>query len=307
VFIKKLEKRGFSKSLIIMEKKAPRFMNPYTDFGFKKLFGIEPNKDLLIDFLNQLLPPEHEIMDLSFKNPEHFPDLPFLRKAIFDIYCTGKNGQNFIVEMQKEKLQYFKDRGIFYLTFPIQAEAKKGEWDFRLPHIYFIAILDFKYDEKEEKKKFERYVQLKDQDGEVFYNKLHLKFLQMPLFTKKESELTTRYDKWCYFLKNLETLDDIPQVLNEPIFEKAFKTAEISAMSKEEHDKYLESLMSYWESKGMLETARAEGEAKGRIEGKIEGKIEVIQNAIQEGLSDQMIVKLTGLSLEEIQKIRKVF
>jgi predicted transposase/invertase (TIGR01784 family) len=284
-----------------MEKKNPRFMNPYTDFGFKKLFGIEPNKDILIDFLNQILPPEHEIIDLSFKNPEHFPDLPFLRKAIFDIYCKGKNGQNFIVEMQKEKLKFFKDRGLFYITFPIQEEAKKGEWDFRLPHIYFIAILDFIYDEKEERKKFERYIQLKDQDGDVFYDKLHLKFLQMPLFTKTESELTTRYDKWCYFLKNLETFDNIPSVLKEPIFEKAFKTAEISAMSKEEHDKYLESLMSYLESKGMLDTAREEG----KIEGETKKAISVAKNAIQEGFSDEMIGKLTGLPLVEIQKIRK--
>lgn len=292
-----------------MEENRPKYINPYTDFGFKKLFGIEANKDLLIDFLNQLLPAKHEILDLSFKNPENMPNLPFLRKAIFDIHCKGKNGQNFIVEMQKEKIQYFKDRSLFYVTFPIQENTAKGEWDFRLPHIYFIAILDFKYDEKEEKKKFERYVQLKDQDGEVFYDKLHFKFLQMPLFTKKESELKTRYDKWCYFLKNLETFEDIPQVLNEPIFSKAFKTAEISGMSKEEHEKYLESLMSYWESKGMLDTAREEGREKGREEGEIKGEIKkaisVAKNAIQEGFSDEVIVKLTGLTLEEIQRIRE--
>ncbi|HNO25848.1 MAG TPA: PD-(D/E)XK nuclease family transposase, partial [Leptospiraceae bacterium] len=142
-----------------------------------------------------------------------------------------------------------------------------------------VAILDFKYDEKQEIKKFQRYVQLKDQDGDLFYEKLHFKFLQMPLFNKTESELETRFDKWCYFLKNLENFDHIPAILKEPIFEKAFHTSEISAMSRSEYDVYMESLMSYWESKGMLETAMAEGVAKGREEERQKNRLEKIETA----------------------------
>ncbi|HMY66645.1 MAG TPA: Rpn family recombination-promoting nuclease/putative transposase [Leptospiraceae bacterium] len=292
-----------------MEDRKPRYMNPYTDFGFKRLFGVEANKDLLIDFLNQVLPPEHNIENLQFRNPENHSDLPFLRKAIFDIQCRGRNGENIIIEMQKEKIQFFKDRSLFAVTFPIQEQAKKDRWDFKLSHIYLIAVLDFEYDEREEQRKFERYVQLKDQDGDLFYSKLHFKFLQMPLFTKTESELKTRFDKWCYFLKNLESFNEIPAILNEPIFERAFRTSEVSAMSREEYDIYMESLMSYWESQGMLETARAEAEIKGRnegrIEGKIEGKEEVALNGIRLGLSDNTIQELTGLSADEIKKLRE--
>ena len=137
-----------------MKERIPKYLNPYTDFGFKKLFGEEGNKDLLIDFLNQILPPKHQIQELSFRNPENMGELPFLRKAIFDIYCKGANGEDFIVEMQKEKLEFFKDRSLFAITFPIQEQAKKGSWNFKLDHIYLVAILDFKYDEKEELKKF---------------------------------------------------------------------------------------------------------------------------------------------------------
>jgi predicted transposase/invertase (TIGR01784 family) len=281
-------------------------MNPYTDFGFKRLFGIEANKDLLIDFLNQLLPPEHQIQELNFRNSESISELPFIRKAVFDIQCKGANGEYFIVEMQKEKLEYFKDRSLFYVSFPIQEQAKKGNWNFQLLPIYFIAILDFKYDEKEERKKFERYVQLKDQDGDVFYKKLHFKFLQMPLFTKKENELETHFDKWCYFLKYLESFDHIPDILKEPIFEKAFQTTEIAAMNREEYEKYQESLIGYWESIGMIETARLEGKAEGKAEGKIEGKLEIALSAIKMGMTDEIIVNLTGLSIEEIQRLRVV-
>lgn len=289
-----------------MQSRIPRYINPYTDFGFKKLFGEEGNKDLLIDFLNQILPEKHQIQELSFRNPENIGELPFLRKAVFDIYCRGANDENFIVEMQKEKLEYFKDRSLFAVTFPIQEQAKKGDWNFRLQHIYLVAILDFKYDEKQEIKKFQRYVQLKDQDGDVFYEKLHFKFLQMPLFNKTEFELETRFDKWCFFLKNLESFDHIPAILKEPIFEKAFHTSEIGAMSRSEYDVYMESLMGYWESKGMLETAMAEGIEKGkevgreeeRIKNRLE-KIEIARKLLALGTPVDDICRITGLDKED--------
>ena len=116
-------------------ERKPKYMNPYTDFGFKRLFGMEANRDLLVDFLNQVLPPEHQIQELSFRNSESLAELPFIRKAIFDIHCKGVNGESFIVEMQKEKLEYFKDRSLFYVSFPIQEQARKGEWNFKLSHI----------------------------------------------------------------------------------------------------------------------------------------------------------------------------
>jgi len=139
-----------------------KYINPYTDFGFKKLFGAEGNKDLLADFLNQLLPENRQIAELNFRNSEQLPDMPLERKAIlalslveaFDINCISTSGERFIVEMQKAKIHFFKDRSLFYVTFPIREQAQKGEWSFRLTPVYFIAILDFEYDEAEEQRKF---------------------------------------------------------------------------------------------------------------------------------------------------------
>jgi predicted transposase/invertase (TIGR01784 family) len=274
-----------------------RYLNPYTDFGFKKLFGEEGNKDLLTDFLNQLLPPKHQIAELHFKNPENLPDLPIERKAIFDIYCKSVTGEDFIVEMQKAKLNFFKDRALFYSTFPIRDQAKKGEWDFKLNAIYYVAILDFKYDENEEKQKMFRDVALKDQDGQLFYDKLHFKFLQMPLFNKQEHELTNHFEKWLFFLKNLDSFDHIPSILKEPIFEKAFNTLEEANLTREQLEQYQKSLLTYWELKGVVDTAYDEGEARG-----IEKGIRLTAQKLKhKGLSVEMISEVTGLSIEEIE------
>ncbi len=269
-----------------------KYINPYTDFGFKKLFGEEGNKDLLIDFLNQLLPEHHQIADLNFRNVESLADSLVERKAIFDIHCKALSGERFIVEMQKAKVKYFKDRSLFYVTFPIRDQAQQGDWNFRLEPIYFVAILDFEYDETEERRKFRRDVALKDQDGDVFFDKLHFKFLQMPLFRLKENELKTKFDKWCYFLKNLESFNHIPNILNEPIFQKAFGTAELASFTAQQRDSYEQSLIQYRDLKSALETA---------VEDRL---IENATNGILKGYTNNIIADLTGLPIEQIEKLR---
>ena len=261
-----------------------RYFNPYTDFGFKKLFGEEANKDLLIDFLNSLLPEEHFIKTLEFRNTEKLGFSEAERRAVFDIFCQAESGERFVVEMQKARQRYFKDRALFYISRPIVEQAIKGEgWDFRLAAVYLIGILDFEYDAGEERRKLMRDVMLKDQDGDLFYNKLRFKFLQMPLFNKTESELETQQDKWLYFLKNLTDFDSIPSILREPVFEKAFHTAEIAAMSTADRDRYMESFLNYCGNYAAMETARLEGEERGRKIGKAEGIKEGKAEGIKEG------------------------
>jgi len=277
-----------------------KYINPYTDFGFKRLFGVEGNKDLLIDFLNQLLPAKHQIKNLTFKNVENTPDLPEERKAIFDIHCESITGERFIVEMQKAKIKYFKDRAIFYITFPVREQADKGDWNFKLNPIYYIALLDFEYEERDEikkkKPKFRRDIMLMDtEDHEVFFDKLRFTFLQMPAFDKQEKDLITHYDKWCYFLQNLENMDNIPEILQEEIFKKAFKTAEIANLSKAEYQKYIDSLDAYREIKGVTENAIEEGMNIKAVE--------IAKNMIIEKFPNELIAKITELSIETINKL----
>lgn len=243
------------------------FINPYTDFGFKKLFGEEANKALLIDFLNALLPQHHQIADLTFQNVEALPDTSEERKAFFDIHCQALSGERFIVEMQKAKVKYFKDRSLYYLTYPIREQAKKGDWDFMLTPIYFIAVLDFFYDTDIKNAKFWRTISLTDQDGEIFYNKLQLTYLQMPAFNKSEKQLYSKMDKWAFFLKNLESLEDIPLILNEPIFNKAFETAKLANFNPKQVEEYEKSRLGYIGAKQIALTALEEGEAIGFLKG----------------------------------------
>jgi len=289
-----------------------RYINPYTDFGFKKLFGEEANKDLLIDFLNAVLPEKHRIKTLTFRNLEQLGITIADRRAVYDIYCTAENGEHFIVEMQKEEQHYFKDRAIFYSAFPICHQGKKGKkWNYELTAIYFVGILDFEYDEEEERRKLQRNVQLKDQDGDLFYDKLEFVFLQMPLFTKTESELETQKDKWCYFLKHLPDFDQIPAILREPVFEQAFATAELVRMDGDELLLYEASLKVYRDNYSAWETAEIKAEARGEARGKAEGiaegkteeKFEIARNMKKDGVDLNLIAKYTGLTPEEIKRL----
>jgi predicted transposase/invertase (TIGR01784 family) len=213
-----------------------KYINPFTDFGFKRLFGEEPNKELLLDFLNELLKEEQgQITDLTYLKNERLGLSESDRKAIFDIYCENERGEKFIVEIQKSKQNFFKDRTLYYSSFPINEQGKRNDWNFELKAVYMIAILDFVFDEdKIQPDKFRYDVKLTDTETKkVFYDKLTFIYLSMPKFNKSIDELETRFDKWLYVLKNLSRLDNIPDRFREKIFEKLFEVAEISKFNHE--------------------------------------------------------------------------
>ena len=147
-----------------MKQVEERYISLLTDFGFKRIFGTAMNKDLLICFLNSLFNGRQVVKDVSYLNPEHVGDVYTDRKAIFDVYCEGENGEKFIVEMQNAYQTYFKDRSLFYSTFPIREQAPKGsEWDFQLNHVYTVALLNFNMNEDAfDKEEIRHHVQLCD-------------------------------------------------------------------------------------------------------------------------------------------------
>jgi len=239
-------------------------INPYSDFGFKKLFGEEGSEDLLIDFLNGLMPEHHQIQEITFNNIEKLPDSKDSKKAFFDLFCTAKNGTKFVIEMQKGKMENFKERGLFYTTFPICESAKKGDYSFDLPLIYFIGVMDFEFGDN--RTGYCEKVCLKYEDNTVYYDKLQFIMLQMPRFNLKVEELRTKMEKWMYFLKNLENIEELPQVLNMEVFSKALNKAKIANLGIEQARDYELSLASYYEVKNLVDTALSDGIKKGKAE-----------------------------------------
>ena len=302
-----------------------KYISLLTDFGFKRVFGTELNKALLLDFLNTLLPKHHRIQDLSFKNNENLGSSAIDRKAIFDIYCQAESGERFIVEIQKAKQNFFKDRSVYYATFPIQEQAQKGEWNFKLGFVYTIGVLDFIFDDHKEDEIIVHVVQLKNQDCKVFYDKLKFIYIELPKFKKTIDELDNHLDKWLFLLKHLAELSDRPNPLEEGIFRDLFAAAEIANFSEAEQDSYQNSLKYYRDMNNVIDTSREEGKEEGRTEGRTEGIklgetqaknqildrdrsviLSLLSRTIGE-LPDDVALQINQLSLERIETLTRRF
>ena len=295
-----------------------RYISLLTDFGFKRIFGSKPNKDLLINFLNSLFKKEQVITDVKYLNSEHVGDVYTDRKAIFDVYCENEKGEKFIVEMQNAYQRFFKDRSLYYATFPIKEQAPKGaDWDFNLSHVYVVALLNFdmKEDAFDEKAIAHDVGLLDKKTKRVFNEKLTFKYVEIAKFDKTLDKLRTLNDKWLYALKNLPTLGDRPKELRDKIFDKLFAEAEIAKFTKKELREYEDSLKAYRDIKNSLDTAReqgfekghekgrAEGRAEGLAEGRDERSIEIAREMLADGESIEKIMRYTGLTETQIREI----
>lgn len=268
-----------------------RYVNFYTDFAFKKLFGTEINKDLLISFLNSLFDGREVIEDLQYLNVEHLGHAVADRKAVFDVYCENNKGEKFLIEMQKAEQSYFVDRSIYYSTFPIQEQAPKGKWNFELKRVYTIGILNFVFDEKDPNYMHHEVKLMDVNKKEVFFDKLTYIYLEMPKFRKGEDELVTVLDKWLYAMKNLESLLERPKVLQDAVFKKFFEQAEIANFTPEERYDYRESQKDFWDINNVIETAERKRSLK------------IAKEMKNDGMTSGVIAKYTGLTEEEIEKL----
>jgi predicted transposase/invertase (TIGR01784 family) len=283
-----------------------KYINAFTDFGFKRIFGTEPNKDLLIDFLNQLFLPENKkIVSLTYLPGERLGQVAGDRSGVFDIYCETEKGEKLIVEMQKARQDFFKDRSVFYSTFPIQDQAIRGELNFKLNAVYTVGILGFNFAEHaDDAKYFHHEVKLMDTKRKtVFFDKLTYIYLELPKFNKTEDELENDFDRWLYVLKNLHMFDNRPAKIENRIFKKLFEVAKIAAFTNDEKMAYETSLKHLRDLNNVIDTARREGVEEGRAEGKTENKIEIALKMLKDGLSSEMVAKYTGLTIEEVQAL----
>ena len=274
-----------------MRQVEERYISLLTDFGFKRIFGTAMNKDLLICFLNSLFNGRQVVKDVSYLNPEHVGDVYTDRRAIFDVYCEGENGEKFIVEMQNAYQTYFKDRSLFYSTFPIREQA---------------ALLNFDMNEEAfEKEKIRHSVQLCDTaTHKVFYDKLEFIYVEIAKFNKSLEELETLYDKWLYALKNLYKLTKRPKELCDKVFDRLFEEAEIAKFTPQELREYEASKIAYRDIKNSVDTAKREGIAEGMEKGMEKKSHEIAKKMLTKGMDEATVMEITGLSAELIQKLK---
>lgn len=281
-----------------MRHTEERYISLLTDFGFKRIFGTKPNKDLLIDFLNSLFNGEQVVKDVTFLNSEHVGDVHTDRKAIFDVYCENEHGEKFIVEMQNAYQTYFKDRSLYYATFPIREQAQKGDgWNYKLKHVYVVALLNYDMsDPAFSDNTINHDIGLLDkQTHRVFNDKLTFKYVEISKFNKRIEELETNYDKWLFVLQNLSRLDRQPEYLKTAVFNRLFAEAEIAKFTRTELREYEDSLKAYRDIKNSLDSAEGKG--------KKDKAIEIAKNLLEMDMPIDNIMKATGLSLEEVKEL----
>jgi len=306
----------------LQKHKLTRFIDPYSDFGFKHIFGKAPNRDLLIRFLNVVLKDRKVIVDIQYNDVAHKGPGKDYRKTVFDLYCTGDKGEKFIVEMQKAKVENFKDRSIFYTANLIQEQGVGvvAGWNYLLPEIYFLAIMNFKFDNGHPDH-FIRDVRLIDVNtNEEFYPKLGYIFIETPKFRKTEGELENELEEWLYILNNLKEFTEIPLSLKgKGEYDKIFEIAEIGNLTPQEMNEYQQSLKIYRDNESARRVADREarelglkkgisegleqGLEQGLTEGRKEERREIASKLKAENVSFGVISKTTGLTLEEIASL----
>ena len=284
-----------------MRQSEERYISLLTDFGFKRIFGTDPNKELLINFLNSLFNGEEVIKDVRYLNSENVGDVYTERKAIFDVYCENERGEKFIVEMQNAYQTFFKDRSLFYSTFPIREQApKSSDWNFCLKKVYVVALLNFKMsDEAFDASDTIHTIALMDtKTNKVFNAKLMFKYVEVGRFDKTDEELTSLSDKWMFVLKNLSRLNNRPSSLREKIFSRLFDAAAIARFTPIELREYEDSLKAYRDIKNSLDTA----EAKGREEGINIANLAIAKRMLSDEMDMELVLKYTGLTEKQIKK-----
>lgn len=304
-----------------MIQTSTRFIDPLSDFGFKHIFGSESNKDILINFLNQLLKGQKEITDLTYGPTEHAGDYKETKKVFFDFLCTGKQGEQFIIEMQRAEQKNFRDRAVFYTSRLINEQLPRGSshWDVELKEVFLVAILDFNFKDSAADRYLHDVALTNTFTGEIFYRKLSYKFLELPKFVKTEDQLETDLDRWLFILKHLNSIENEPIGFNDSIFQKVFKIAEIGNLTKEEKEMYDSNLKAQWDYENSIAYAKERAAEEGRKEGIQEGIQEGLQKGIHEGehqksreiailmkqekMPVHLIAKLTNLSLSELETL----
>lgn len=291
-----------------------KYLDPKNDIAFKKIFGTEKNKDILIHFLNDILnfSQENQIEDIQFLSPVQNPDIAAKKQSIVDVLCTDKQGIKYIIEMQVARYKGFEKRAQYYAARVYGSQANSGDKYYNLKEIIFIAIANCeifpnKADYKSDHVILDR--KTHEHDLKDFY----FTFIELPKFHKRKEELVTIEDKWCYFFKHAHetTEQDLQKIVGtDEVIRRAyaeldkFYWTEQELLVYEEIKKIDMDNMAVMDQKIYEAEVRGEsrGEARGIEKGVQKGKIEVAKNLLRNGMEINLVVQATGLSEDQIKQ-----
>ena len=261
-----------------------QFINPFSDWGFKHIFGREISKDLLICFLNDLFAGEFVIKSLAFGNKEQIGLSKDSREVIFDIYCTTDEGKEIIVEMQNRGQEHFIDRALYYTSRVIVNQGIKGEWDYDIRPVYTICFMNF-IDPLLPFGKFRTDMILADKDnGKMVSDKIRMVYLMLPFFEKTETECETDFERWIFVLKNMNTFERMPFLAKNAVFKKLAEISDLRTLSKKDMDKYEDSIRIMRDAYATYKYAIKTGLEDGRKQGLEEGMAQGIEKGIAQGI-----------------------
>ena len=284
-----------------MLQKELHFVDPKNDVAFRKIFGDENKKEILISFLNNILEfagTDKEIVDISIQNPYQVPKLKEFKETILDIKAVDKRGIHYIIEMQVFYTAAFDKRVLYYVSKAYHQQLNKGDDYPKLNQVIFLGFLDFPLFQGNSHY-CTRHLILEEKSNEHYFQDFELNFVELPKFNKSLEELEDIKDKWVYFVKNAKEMKMIPEELREPKeLREAFEVANQMSWSKEEMDAYEERGILIQDERGRIQHALQEGKQIGIRE----EKQAIAKKMLEEGIPPDVIFRVTSLTPEEIQE-----
>ena len=278
-----------------------KFVDVKNDVAFRKIFGSDKKKVILISFLNAVLDldAQDKIKSVTLVDPFQLPRIRGEKASIIDVRAKDGRNRSFIIEMQVAERDSFGKRVQFYSSKEYASQIDRGDDYTLLKPVYFIGILNFKFFPGENY--FSKHITVDEETGVCTLDDIKFRFIELPKFKKKEHELTTVIDKWTYFIKKADKLEVIPENVEDKGLLAAYEEAQKHNWSKDEYDAYIYAGMREQDEKGRETAAEKRGVEKGKEEKQIEAVVGLYENDVP----IPVISKSLKITVEKIKEIIK--
>lgn len=300
-----------------MSKPNPKYINPMTDFGFKKIFS---DPTVMLGVITDIVQPSSPISELTFLDPNMLPTDRAKRGLFYDLHCKTEDGQEFIVEMQKRSQAYFADRIVYYLSRAIAPQGEKGKkevidgfgnmtsktWNYELHPVYGIFFLDFHLDKKNPQP-LHTVMYMDEEARKPFSDKVKAFVIELPCYKQKVDECKSGIERWAYFMNNVEgTRDTLPFAEGSPAFTRAYEIAELAKMTDEERYAYQADIEFERSNAAAIDFGLQEAHEQGIKEGRAEEREllnkENILRMRKKGFDDVTIADLLNLDVSYVNQ-----